>query len=119
MENCGCRRVIAYSARGSFRSTDVNLTIPQARQDSRHGPDEIADAKCAARPEPITDPTADDLEESVSDAESREDIAIVGRGEIELLAELNRCCRDVHPVDIRDHVHQTQQEKNDAGRPMA
>jgi hypothetical protein len=28
MENCRCRRVIADPARGSFRSTDVNLTIP-------------------------------------------------------------------------------------------
>jgi hypothetical protein len=28
MEKCGCRRMIGYSARGSFRSTDVNLTIP-------------------------------------------------------------------------------------------
>ena len=28
MAACGRRRVIAYSARGSFCSTDVNLTVP-------------------------------------------------------------------------------------------
>ena len=39
MENCGCRRVIAYSARGSFRSTDVNLTIPIGSFQSKFGPD--------------------------------------------------------------------------------
>jgi hypothetical protein len=29
MEKGGYRSVIAFSARGSFRSTDVNLTIPR------------------------------------------------------------------------------------------
>src|SRR5207247_9528171 len=63
-----------------------------------------------------TKPTAEELEQSIMKRKCRKSKPKLGVAEFELGFDLWRGRGDVHPVDVEDEIHGTDQDQNDSGR---
>src|SRR5713101_7702668 len=93
--------------------------LDESGQDGRRRPDRAADPKGQTRPEAVADPASNDLKHRIGIAKRSENLAVVRRRELELIAEYAGRRRDVYTIDISDHVHKTQHAENSAGRDIA
>ena len=87
----------------------------EAGQGRRYRPDQGAKRKRDARPETVAQPSPDDLEYGITPGECRERNAELGIGETKLLLNGAGRGREIHPIDIEDETHRTQNEYDPAG----
>src|SRR6266436_8756950 len=87
----------------------------EAGHDGGARPDHAAPEQRPARPEAVTDPAADHLEQQIRIGEGRKHQAELRIGETQFLLDAAGRGADVHPVDVGDEVHDAQHRQHDMG----
>ncbi len=116
-------RARRYRKRRALTDTEQNAHEEEAGhsagepgQDRRAGPDQTAGEQRPARSESIAYPPPEHLEREIGVTEDREDQAILRGRQGQLASDFAGGRRDVHAIDVRDQVHQTQEEQDETRR---
>src|SRR5258707_15899130 len=89
--------------------------MDKAGHDGCARPDHAAPEQRPARPEPVTDPTADHLEQQIRIGEGRKHQTKLRVAETQFLLNFAGRGADVYPIDVGDEVHDAQHRQYDMG----
>src|SRR5262245_5039782 len=116
-------RARRHRKRRAFTDTEQNThkekaghSASEPGQNRRAGPDQTAGEQRPARSESIAYPSPEHLKREIGVSEDGEDQAILSGRQGQLAPDVAGRGRDVHAIDVRDQVHQTQEEQDETRR---